>query len=176
MRELNNLRHISTTKGDSGTSKNFSNESFLKSDILFDLLGGMDELSSALGIAYHYSSYKEAIQEIQQTLQTINSVVATTKEETLERLPRITVDDIEKIEAFEQALLDKKGLEPKFVLPGSDTTLEGAYIDLARSITRRVERIFVRFVQEKGREDLVHELKYLNRLSDLLFIIARSVA
>jgi len=67
-------------------------------------------------------------------------------------------------------LLEKSNIEPKFVLPGSDTSKVGAFYDFARSITRRAERSLVKFVEVHKRNDLDYCIKYLNRLSDLLFI------
>ena len=59
MKKIDDYRFISTTKGDKGTSKNYSNEEFSKSDILFDALGSLDELSSVLGVVYHYTDSKD---------------------------------------------------------------------------------------------------------------------
>ena len=177
MKKIDNFKYISTTKGDKGTSKNYSNETYSKSDLLFETLGNIDELSSVLGIVYHHTTNKEEVKEMQITLQYIGSLVATSNSVfRKEKLIQIDNTHISKIERLEQYLLDQCNIEPKFVLPGSDTSIVGAYFDLARSVTRRAERSLVRFVESNKRNDLDYCVKYLNRLSDLLFLYARSLA
>ena len=73
MKIIKNINQISTKKGDLGKSKNYSNEEFYKSDLLFNTLGDMDELSSSLGMAYHHTTYKEEIKDIQRDLQDIKN-------------------------------------------------------------------------------------------------------
>ncbi len=165
---------ISTKKGDSGMSKNYSNESFQKTDIVFETLGTMDELSATLGLAYHYTK-EPMILTIQRTLQDINTLIATNPEsERFNQITQITEKDIEVLETQEQVLLDATPLEPRFVLPGSEASLGGAYYDLARTVCRRAERQLIRFTELKQRDDLNHPRSYMNRLSDLLFIFARN--
>lgn len=177
MKKIEHYKTISTSNGDKGTSKNYSNESYSKSSILFQTLGNIDELSSMLGLTYHYTSYQSEIREIQLVLQHINSLVATNvASPNYQKLIQIKEEDVASIECHEQALLAKSNIEPLFVLPGSDTSLEGAYFDMCRSITRRAERSLVLFVEEMNRTDLTLCLRYLNRLSDLFFIYARSEA
>lgn len=174
-RTIDRYTMISTKKGDSGTSRNYSNDVLPKTDVLFETLGTIDELSSMLGIAYHYSSYKKEIQSIQQQLQHIMSILATNDEDPRkERLTKITKEEIEALEQIEQTVLETCHIEPRFVLPGSDSSKEGAYLDMARAIARKVERQVLRFNETYKRDDLDMVLAYLNRTSDLLYILARS--
>lgn len=176
MNEIKDYRVISTKKGDKGTSKNYSNEEFSKSDLLFETLGTIDELSSHLGICYHTGRYQSEIRKIQKNLQDINSLIATSDAEVRnERLRPITEFDISFLETLEKTILEKCEISPSFVLPGSDTSMEGASFDLSRAIARRAERILVRFKSEHQRDDLSFVSAYINRLSDLLFIMARSL-
>lgn len=169
------LNQISTKKGDEGKSKNYSNETISKTDILFDTLGTIDELSSILGVTFHHTDYKQALKTIQMDLQHIMSLIATTNEDVRKnKLVHITVEDIQKLEALEQQILDITEIKPKFVLPGSDSTIESAYLDFSRSVSRRAERTVLKFTSEHNRDDLKDVLSYLNRLSDLLFLMARS--
>lgn len=175
MKEIKDYNVISTKKGDKGNSRNYSNEEYSKSDLLFESLGNVDELSSLLGLVYHYTNV-ESIKTIQRVLQDINSIIATNPEsKNYQNLNFIKEEDVNILENLEQELLAIKPLEPKFVLPGSDASLKGAYFDLARSVTRRVERSLVRYSLREKRNDLDTSLKYLNRLSDLLFIYARNI-
>jgi len=170
--KIDKYTQISTKKGDKGTSKNYSNEEFLKDDIVFELVGTIDELSSLLGVTYHYSSFKEEIKAIQRVLQTINSLVATTDEDRRAQLVQVSAKDVQYLEELEQTLLKGLSIERIFVLPGSEASKDKAYLHLSRAVTRRAERVLVRYVKSKERTDLYEALSYVNRLSDLLFIMA----
>lgn len=164
---------ISTKNGDTGTSKNFINESFSKDDILFEVLGTMDELSSFLGLSYHYAKL-EIIKDIQRKIQDLNALVATNPEHKLyQKLKKIEEEDVTFLEIEMEVLLERHPLEPYFYLPGSETSLGGAYVDVSRTITRKAERLLVHFQKDTGRSDLSIVLKYVNRLSDYLFVLAR---
>ena len=173
--KIDNVKNISTKKGDSGTSRNYSNEAFSKDDIVFETLGTNDELSSVLGLAYH-ATQNAMIKTIQRTIQDINALIATNPESQktrYEALKPIKAADIEAIEQEEAQVLKSHPIEPRFFLPGSETTLKGAHYDYARTVCRRAERMLVRFINMREREDLSLARQYLNRLSDLLFIWAR---
>ncbi len=171
---IKDVSQISTKKGDKGSSKNYTNESFHKDDLLFETLGTIDELSANLGLAYHKTGY-EPIKTIQKTLQAINALVATNPDhEAYQALRKISDQDIDFLEDEEAKLLKMADIKPVFHLPGSDTSEANAYFDLSRTITRRAERMFVRFVRGSKRTDLDKPMAFLNRLSDLLFLAARN--
>ena len=173
---IDKASQISTKKGDKGTSKTYSSEVFDKNDLVFEVLGTMDELSAHLGMCYHASGC-ENLKLIQKTLQTINSIIATSKEKTPEQYESLTwVDatDVQFLEKETQAYMDIKPLEPRFVLPASESTPHNAHFDVARTITRRAERVLVRYQRALDRSDLELPMQYLNRLSDLLFVMARN--
>lgn len=170
------IRSISTRFGDKGKTQTYSLEVLPKTDLLFEALGAIDELSSALGLAWHHAKF-ESVLTIQSLLQTINSLLAVNPKADSVRfgsLAKITAWEIEWIEGEGEALLAKKPLEPRFVLPGSETTLAGAHYDMARAIARRAERAVIRFAEDRKRADLELPLVFLNRLSDYLFLLARS--
>lgn len=173
---INKVSQISTKAGDTGTSKNFVNESFEKDDILFEILGSMDTLSSFIGLSYHY--HEEAfLKTIQKEIQTINSLVATNPDHVLySRLQKVTEEDVLGLEDAMQEMMNHQVIEPHFYLPGSETTLAGAYLDVSRSICRKAERTLVHFMKENNRPDLAFALKYINRLSDYLFVLVRSLS
>jgi len=176
MREITNARHISTKSGDEGFSRNYSNDKLKKTDILFETVGNIDEFNSLLGVCFHQTDkYKREIVNIQKDLQNIMSIIATNHEDkNYTKLTKIVVKDVNNLENIEQAILDEKPLQPRFVLPGSDSTVEGSYFDLSRAVARRCERSVIKFKEFNKRDDLGMVLKYLNRVSDLLFIMARS--
>lgn len=175
---------VTTKGGDGGKSTNFNGECFQKDDVLFDTVGAIDELTSYLGIIKQkYHEERDLLEFIQRCLQKIMSVIATDPEwdlydpiprsELYINLDRITYHDTVTLETENKEKLEHIELEPVFVLPGSES-LYSAHFDYARAICRRAEREVVRFASKKNRPDLTTEMKFLNRLSDLLFIFARS--
>ena len=169
--KIEDIKYISTKTGDLGTSSNYSNERFDKDDSLFEVLGTIDELSSNLGVVYHVINIQE-LKTIQQQLQTINSIIATTKESQKSRIKTISNEDIECLEELENKYLLTASITHEFVLPGSES-LASAHLDVARTVCRRAERRLITFIKEHDRKDLQYVSMYLNRLSDLLFILAR---
>jgi cob(I)alamin adenosyltransferase len=172
---INKLKHIATKFGDSGVSKDFEDRSYKKSHILFETLGVMDELSSFLGLSYHYCQ-EEFIKVIQMNIQNINSLIASEFDSDLYNIiTQIKEEDVIILEEKIQKYLDDKALEPRFYLPGSEKTKAGAYVDIARTVARKAERRINAFVEHENREDLELSKKYLNRLSDYLFVLSFNV-
>ena len=165
-------QQISTKTGDSGKSKNYNDVSYKKDDILFETLGTIDELSSFLGLTYHEHNMP-IIKTIQENLQNINSMIATSpRSELYQRIKYVTDMDIEFIEDHIQSTLNTNPSNDTFYLPGTEKTKVGAYFDVCRTIARRAERRLVSFIHRYKRKDLSYAQKYLNRLSDLLFVLS----
>ncbi|OHE41543.1 MAG: hypothetical protein A2Y16_05595 [Tenericutes bacterium GWF2_57_13] len=171
------MKKITTKRGDTGVSATYSNELLPKDSLLFDVLGDLDELSSALGVAWHRFPC-ETVKTIQTVLQAIGSLVATNPETDGDRyraLRPISEDYVRMLEEEGDRRLQGSPLQAKFYLPGSEGSEAGSFYDLARAIARRAERTLVRFIRSAGRNDLYPSLKYLNRLSDYLFAMSRTV-
>jgi len=106
-------------------------------------------------------------------LQNINSLIASEYNSDLYNiLTQIEEADVIKLEDLIQKYLDEKPLEGRFYLPGSEKTKAGAYVDVARTLARKAERKLNAFVENEGRQDLELSKKYLNRLSDYLFVLS----
>ena len=71
-------------------------------------------------------------------------------------------------------ILDAKPIEAGFSLLGTDDSPAGALFNVARTVCRRAERVLVHYLRLSGRNDLGIALKYLNRLSDLLFVLTKN--
>ncbi len=167
---------VYTKKGDKGKTHLFGGIKLSKSDTRIKTLGSIDELNSYIGLIRSYQVIPKPIVnfllQIQNDLFKISAMLACTKGQLSDRLPNITEDDIEKIEIqidkYEKLLPEQK----YFILPGG--TIETSFIHIARSVCRRAETYTVELSERGKIESLI--IKYLNRLSDYFFILARYIA
>ena len=189
---------IYTGGGDDGTTSLFGGERVGKHALRVELIGAIDELSAALGMAVIHvratdpfpatrpeSEQGEAgsplpgervrvragllLQRIQGELFVMGADVATPQEPRAYTIPRITPDHATALEAAIDAADAQLPPLTDFVLPGG--TPAAAALHFARAVCRRAERIAVALGQEEEISQPV--LVYLNRLSDLLFTLAR---
>ncbi len=159
-----------THGGDFGDTEVYSGERVSKSDIRIETLGELDELQSVLGLLRSLlknTKIKKKIRGIQDDLRVIMSVVAAGKAE-LQGTNSLNETMIEKLENEILEYQEKVELPEGFITPGDD--LYSALFDLARTVTRRVERRVVNAYQGHvvGNELI---LRYMNRLSTLMFFL-----
>ncbi len=166
-----------TRKGDNGDTSIFGcDQRFSKSSAIAEALGTLDEVNSFLGVCKTKSkdddisivgkSIAEILNEVQQNLFIVQAEVASVKK-TLEE------DKVKQIEEIADAI--EKILPPItsfFVSGGTELTAD---IDFARTLARRAERRVVAVYEEGVVEVGEHTLAYLNRLSSLLYALARLV-
>lgn len=165
---------ISTQRGDSGETSLPNRDRVSKAHIRVEAYGTIDELISSLGLARSLCSKPEVrdlTKSIQRELFKIGSAVAGPQppgkpeveiaDDMVDRLTR-EVQRIEKIE----------GILGDWSLPGEDPV--SAAFDVARTVCRRAERLAVR-VHNEGIDVDPNALKYLNRLSDLLWLFGRLI-
>ncbi len=173
---------IYTKTGDSGTTALFGGTRVPKHHIRIESYGTVDELNSHIGLIRDQEinvHYKTVLAEIQDRLFTVGAILATPPDkETLKNgQPRLqnlglVQTDIEFLEN-EIDTMDKS-LPPMthFVLPGGHTTV--SYCHIARCVCRRAERLATHLHELEPTNEQV--LKYLNRLSDYLFVLARKLS
>ncbi len=168
------MSEITTKTGDGGFSSLFSGERLLKSDVIFEALGALDELNSWLGLVkLKMPDDKEAgkIEKIQKEVFKIASAVATTQNSELrKKISVLKQQDLSELEKYEETLLGQVRMPSTFVIPG--VTENAAMIDITRTVCRRAERRLVSLVSG-GMDWISLEVKYINRLSDLLYVLAR---
>jgi len=165
---------VTTRTGDRGDTSLFGKGRVRKSDPRIEALGDLDEAQSALGVARAQAPapVAEIILELQRGLYIAMAEVATPSSD-ISRLPQ-RIDDV-AVAALEErsaALKATTDIEGVFVVPGEDAV--SAALDLARTVTRRAERRVVTLV-DAGTVKNEHLVPWLNRLSDVVFILARSV-
>ena len=169
-------KRIYTRAGDKGKTGLLSGERITKADPRVEAYGTVDELGTFLGLAKVHSSERIAdyIHEIQQKLFLINSELATNldsleEDDPLRKLDRVTADDVVYLEKIADELSDELPLLTNFVIPGG--TKASAFLHVCRTVCRRAERRVVHFAASYPvNEDLI---RYINRLSDLLFVMSR---
>jgi cob(I)alamin adenosyltransferase len=164
---------VYTKKGDEGQTGLIGGTRIFKDDIRIRAYGEVDELNSWIGVIRSYdiiSSEIDFLISVQNNLFTIGSHLANDADKSRMKLPEIHESDVEAIENEIDKL--ETSLEPmkNFVLPGGDE-LTG-FIHVARCVCRRAERAVVTLHQANSVQEII--LKYLNRLSDYLFVLSRT--
>ncbi|XP_071944102.1 corrinoid adenosyltransferase MMAB-like [Antedon mediterranea] len=168
---------IYTKTGDKGTSATLLGDRRPKDDDIFNALGTTDELSSAIGLAKEFAednqhSFLNQLEEIQCALQDIGSNIAAPRQLATDNQLKSTEFEDSRVELLEEWIDSHTANLPplkNFILPSGGKTSSSLHI--ARSICRRAERSIVPLVREGNVDDTVG--RYLNRLSDYLFTIAR---
>ncbi|TFH08063.1 MAG: cob(I)yrinic acid a,c-diamide adenosyltransferase [Candidatus Thorarchaeota archaeon] len=169
-------KRIYTRAGDKGKTGLLSGERIDKADPRVEAYGTVDELGTFLGVAKVHSSKRIAdyIQNIQQTLFLINAELATNLDSLgpdilLQNLQKVTAVDVEYLEKIADELSEELPLLTNFVIPGG--TKGSAFLHVCRTVCRRAERRIVNYASLKPvNEELI---RYINRLSDLLFVMSR---
>ena len=163
---------IYTRKGDEGQTSLIGGTRVSKSVLRIDAYGTVDELNSYIGWVRDLTESEEitdVLIEIQDRLFTIGSHLASDPGKSKMVLPELNEKDVafleEKIDWMNEKLPEMKS----FVLPGGHPTVSCCHV--ARCVCRRAERIVVSLTETVEVEPLI--LKYLNRLSDYLFVLAR---
>lgn len=164
---------VTTRGGDSGETSLYDGSRRRKDDILFDALGDLDELNSYLGVVRSVLEL-DLIKEVQRNIFAISALIATpTHTSQYKSLAPIKERDVKWVEKEQHKLMQEIEIKPIFVYPGE--TKNSAHIDVARTIARKCERRVVRLIRDLYRQDLIDSQKYLNRLSDYLFVLARYI-
>jgi len=159
---------ISTKTGDKGQTGLWSGERVWKDDLRVDAYGTVDELNSHIGEAKHFVESKEIfgiLEQVQRELFKVAGQLATKDMEYADPLDQSHVDHLTNLVHHFETLVNLTG----FIIPGS--TVSSAKLDICRTIARRAERNVITLARNENIKELV--IQYLNRLSDLLFIMAR---
>jgi len=159
-----------TRSGDEGYTSVLGKSKVPKYEIRLEALGNLDEANAALGLARHYCQdpkSKEILMHVQHQLYSLMSEIAATPENA-GRFKGISSEQVSWLENRINDLSTTAKFPGEFIVPGD--TLAGAALDVARTVVRRAERRVAELFHQKmiTNPDL---LRYLNRLSSLLFIL-----
>lgn len=168
---------IYTKTGDGGRTSLIGGSKVLKSHVRIESYGTVDELNSFIGLLgdqFHHEHTIQTLREIQDRLFTIGSSLACDPDkEPLLKIPDLKEDDVIRLEKEIDSMNEVLPAMKSFLLPGGHVAISTAHV--VRCVCRRAERNCVNMIDKQlFVEPLV--IKYLNRLSDYLFILARFIA
>jgi cob(I)alamin adenosyltransferase len=177
------ITKVYTKTGDAGKTRLAGGQQVWKDSLRVEAYGTVDELNAAVGVVRVMNAemsgthaqaeeLEEELRWIQNKLFDIGSILATVPGQTFKNMPRVTGTDATRLEKS----IDRcqKDLEPlkEFILPGGGKV--SGFLHQARTICRRAERLCVRLSREEPVDPAI--IKFVNRLSDALFVFARWVA
>jgi cob(I)alamin adenosyltransferase len=166
---------IYTKKGDEGQTSLFGGQRISKSDPRPEAYGSLDEVCAILGVVRAVAQdpdLQTVIHSLQEDLFLLAAELATAPEDRARfAVQQITLEHTVRLESLIDQRLAKIELPRAFIIPGSSSYIP-ALLDWGRAVARRAERRVVE-LREAGLLDNPEVLKYLNRLADLLFVLAR---
>jgi len=166
---------IYTKTGDQGTTALFGGQRLAKSDPRIDAYGTVDELNSYVGLLRDQPvnrDRQELLVHIQDRLFTIGAMLATEPGNTKVKIPHLSEEDILELERAIDQMESTLPPMKSFVLPGGHTAVSFGHV--SRTVCRRAERLVVGLGHLEPVDAMV--IKYLNRLSDYLFVLCRMMA
>jgi cob(I)alamin adenosyltransferase len=165
---------IYTKKGDAGETSLIGGTRVPKCSMRIESYGTVDELNSHLGLIRDQEineEYKRQILEIQDRLFTIGSSLASDPGKSKMKIPGLFDQDVENLEHWMDEMDAVLPEMKSFVLPGGHPTVSICHI--ARCVCRRAERIIFDLLQHEYVDEIVP--RYINRLSDYLFVLSRKL-
>lgn len=173
---------VYTKTGDKGTTALFGGTRVPKHHIRIESYGTIDELNSHIGLIRDQDIdqlYKNTLMEIQNKLFTVGAILATDPEkaklksgEQRLKIPKISNEDIERLENEMDQMESSLPQMTHFVLPGGHQTV--SFCHIARTVCRRAERLASHLNELEPFQP--ETLMYINRLSDYLFVLARKLS
>ncbi len=169
---------IYTKTGDDGTTGLFGGQRVAKDNPRIEAYGSVDELNSIIGLTRTHEQlspeHDELLGTIQEQLFVVGADLATPsrKDRANISIPRVTPKDIACLESAIDRLEATLPPLKSFILPGGSPA--GATLHMGRTVARRAERQTVTLIHTEPDVDVI-VVQYLNRLSDMLFVLARAV-
>ncbi|HUX88181.1 MAG TPA: cob(I)yrinic acid a,c-diamide adenosyltransferase [Chloroflexota bacterium] len=170
------MAKVTTRTGDLGYTGLLGSERVPKYDARIEALGLVDEATSALGLARASVSeprVRSLILQQQEALYRLMAELATTPDAAGKlKMTGISEANVSALEAATEEIKRDVDIANRFIIPGG--TMAGAALDLARTVIRRAERHLAQMVH-RGQIGNSYVLPFVNRLSDLVFVLARYV-
>lgn len=178
------ITRVYTRTGDKGTTRLVGGQEVPKDHVRIRTYGTVDELNAVLGLARVFNGRSGAapvaveridgmLHRIQNDLFNVGSDLATLPADRWEGMYRVGDEDVKTLETWMDALNEDVGPLKEFILPGGGPV--GGFLHQARTVCRRAEREVTELVRHEP-ETGEGPLRYLNRLSDFLFVLGRWAA
>jgi cob(I)alamin adenosyltransferase len=174
------ITQVYTRTGDAGTTHLVGGQEVPKDHRRVSAYGSLDELNAVLGLARAFlrpgmpegaaARIEAVLQRVQNDLFRIGGFLATLPEDRWDAMPRVSPEDIAWLENRLDAFNAELPPLEEFIIPGGGPI--SAFLHQGRTVARRAERVIVALWAE-GEETDPTPLRYVNRLSDLLFVLAR---
>jgi cob(I)alamin adenosyltransferase len=177
------ITKVYTRTGDAGKTRLAGGQQVWKDSLRVEAYGTIDELNASVGVvrvmnadvgSEHSAAaqLEEELRWVQNKLFDIGSILATAPGQTFKNMPQVEAKDVTRLEQ----LIDRcqKDLEPlkEFILPGGGKV--SGFLHQARTVCRRAERLCVALSKTEPVDPMI--VKFVNRLSDALFVLARWVS
>jgi len=177
------ISKVYTRTGDAGKTRLAGGQKVWKDSLRVNVYGTVDELNSMIGLVRVFNSdmmgrqpqatrLEESLRWVQNKLFDLGGILATAPGDTFNNMPSVTADHVRRLEQWIDEC--QQELEPlrEFILPGGGKV--SGFLHQSRTICRRAERLCVTLSREESVDENL--VKFLNRLSDALFVWARWVA
>ena len=177
------ITKVYTRTGDGGKTRLAGGQQVWKDSLRVEAYGTVDELNASIGVVRVWNAelvggdvkaeqLDEDLQWIQNKLFDIGGILATAPGQTFDNMPQVTDKDVTRLEKMIDRCQEDLAPLKEFILPGGGKV--SGFLHQARTIGRRAERDCVRLSKEEPVDKLI--IKYVNRLSDALFVLARWAA
>lgn len=163
---------IYTKTGDKGQTSLFGGKRLPKYDLQIEAYGTVDELNAYIGLMRDQQVDEltfDTLIEIQDRLFTLGSILATDPDNSKVKVPQLFEKDVEFLEKEIDQMNEQLPEMRSFILPGGHTTV--SFCHISRCVCRRAERLVIKLAEKNDINPLT--FKYLNRLSDYLFVLSR---
>jgi len=177
------ITKVYTRTGDAGKTRLAGGQQVWKDSLRVEAYGTVDELNASVGVVRvvnaemtgarsHAAQLEDELRWIQNKLFDVGGILATAPGQTFKNMPQVTGKDVTRLEN----LIDhcQRDLAPlkEFILPGGGKV--SGFLHQARTVCRRAERVCVRLSRQEPVDPVI--VKFINRLSDALFVLARWAA
>ncbi|TAJ07833.1 MAG: cob(I)yrinic acid a,c-diamide adenosyltransferase [Nitrospirae bacterium] len=176
------ITKVYTRTGDAGKTRLAGGQQIWKDSLRVEAYGTLDEVNASIGLARVFNAeaaepktgpvLEEYLRWVQNKLFDTGGILATAPGQTFANMPQVTAQDVTRLERMIDAC--QKDLAPlkEFILPGGGKV--SGHLHQARTICRRAERLCVKLAKEEPVDGVI--VKFVNRLSDALFVLARWAA
>ena len=177
------ITKVYTRTGDAGKTRLAGGQQVWKDSLRVEAYGIVDELNSLVGVVRAFNAEKadthapaarleQELRWIQNKLFDTGGILATVPGQTFENMPQVTAKDVIRLEKLIDECQEDLSPLKEFILPGGGKV--SGLLHQARTVCRRAERGCVRLSREEPMDPVI--IKFMNRLSDALFVLARWVA